>query len=246
MKRLCILLSGRPAAGAVIVMLAAALLFAPAVDAGKIVDHPDKLKFKELKYQPPKPEDFRHRLSCGVTAYLAENHEVPTFDLQIIVRAGSMYEPVEKAGLADMTGYLMRNGGIEGMTAQELDERIAFLAGDLSVRIGGSQGGVNLFCLSKDIDEALELLKGVIRYPTFDREALDRYRADILSNLEQRNNRTSAIEGREWQFLMYGDHPCTRPYRRTAQSINSITPEDLRAFHQKYFFPGNFIIAAAG
>jgi predicted Zn-dependent peptidase len=64
--------------------------------------------------------------------------------------------------------------------------------------------------------------------------------------MEQRNASTSDIEAREWQFLMYGDHPCTIPYRRTESSVNSITREDMIAFHKKYFFPKNFVLAASG
>jgi zinc protease len=251
MKNVSTLLSGRKLVSAaalavVAVAVAAALALPPAAVASDIVDHPDKLKFEELKYQPPKPADYRHRLKCGATAYVIENNTVPTLQLTILVRTGSMYEPVEKAGLADMTGYVMRNGGVQGMTAKDLDERIAFLAGDISVNISGSQGTVSLFCLSKDMDEGLALLKKVLRTPVFDQKVIDRYRADVLSEMEQRNASTSDIESREWQFLMYGDHPCTTPYRRTGQSVKSITREDLIAFHDKYFFPKNFILAVSG
>ena len=246
MRRLSLLPFGRSLALVTILVLAVLLVSASLALAGKIVDHPEKLKFKELKYQPPKPDDYRHTLKCGTAAYLAENPEVPTFELTILVRTGSMYEPVEKAGLADLTGYLMRNGGVEGMTAGELDERLASLAGEISVDIGGSRGTASLFCLSKDIDEGLELLRKVLRSPVFNQESIDRYRADVLSEMEQRNASTSDIESREWQFLMYGDHPCTIPYRRTEQSVNSITREDMIAFHKRYFFPQNFILAVSG
>ena len=246
MTRVSNLTFGRSVALVVMLAFVAVLVSSSIVMAGKIVDHPDKLKFKEMKFQPPKPDGYRHVLKCGATVYIAENAEVPTFDLTILIRSGSMYEPAAKAGLADMTGYLMRNGGVEGMTAQELDERIAFLAGEISVNIRGSRGQATLFCLSKDIDEGLDLLKKVLRTPVFDGEALDRYRVDVLSELEQRNASTSSIESREWQFLMYGDHPCTMPYRRTDQSVNAITRDDMIAFHKKYFFPKNFIFAVAG
>jgi zinc protease len=226
-----------------VVVVLAAFAVAPAAD---IVDHPDQLTYPKLDYQPPLPTGYRHKLDCGATAYVAENPEVPTLELTILVRTGSMYEPTEKAGLADMTGYLMRNGGVEGMTAKQLDERIAYLAGEVSVNIGSSQGTARLFCLSKDIDEGLDLLMKVLRQPVFSQEALDRYRSDVLSDLAQRNNSTAAIESREWDFLMYGDHPSTNEYRRTEQSVNAITRDDLIAFHEKYFFPGNFIFAVAG
>jgi zinc protease len=229
-------------------LLALALTFCvlPVMGADKIVDHPDKLTYDELKYQPPKPDAYRTTLKSGAVAYIAENRELPVFDLTVTIRTGAMYEPVEKAGLADMTGYLIRNGGVEGMTVKEIDERLAFLAGEISVRIDGAAGTADLFCLSKDIDEGLGLLAKILRYPVFDQAALDRYRTDVLSEMEQRNAETSDIETREWQFLMYGDHPSTNSYRRTEQSVKSITREDMVAFHKQYFFPKNFIFAVSG
>jgi zinc protease len=219
---------------------------AAATPAGDIVDHPDKLVFQPLDYKPPRPDAYRHTLKCGATAFVAEAHELPTFELSVLVRTGSIYEPREKAGLADIAGYLMRNGGVVGITAAELDDRLAYLAGEISVRIDEDRGTAALFCLSKDIDAGLDLFSKVLRNPVFDEQALDRYRADILSELAQRNSSTSEIESREWAFLVYGDHPRTTSLRRTGQSVNSITREDLAAFHKKYFFPKNFTIAASG
>jgi zinc protease len=236
----------RSAAVVTILVLGATIVPASFVLPDEIVDHPDMLEFEELKYQPPRPNAYRHTLKCGATAYVAQATELPTFELTVLVRSGSIYEPREKAGLADMSGYLMRNGGVEGMTAKELDERIALLAGVISVNVGETRGSARLFCLSKDIDEGLELLKKVLRTPVFDQEALDRYRADVLSEMEQRNASTRAIESREWEFLMYGDHPCTNRHRRTEQSVNSITREDLISFHEKHFFPKNCTLAASG
>jgi predicted Zn-dependent peptidase len=225
-----------------------ALVAAPVVaDASKaLVDHPEKLTYGKLDYRPPKPADYRHRLKSGATAYVAENHEVPTFQLTIHVGTGTLYEDPAKPGVADMTAHLMRNGGVEGMTPAEFDEALALLAGEVSVNIGTSKGTVQLFCLAKDADAALDLLKKMLRTPAFEQAALDRYRTDVLSELEQRNASTRAIEAREWQFLMFGDHPSSTRFRRTKASVESITREDLAAFHEKFFFPGNFTLAVAG
>lgn len=229
-----------------VTLVAVLLAWGAALSAGDIADHPDKLKFQELNYKPPRAADYRHTLKCGATAYVAENHELPTFELNLIVRTGSLYEPRDKAGLAQMTGYLMRNGGVEGLSAKDLDEQLAFLAGDISVRIEDSEGSARLFCLSKDIDAGLDLLAKVLRHPVFDQGALDRRRGDLLSEMEQRNASTQEIEQREWMFLLYGDHPSTNRLRATEQSVKSITREDMSAFHKKYFFPANFVMAVAG
>lgn len=246
MKRSSNTFFGRLAAPVAYLALALTFCVLPVMGADQIVDHPDKLTFNELNYQPPKPDAYRTTLKSGAVAYIAENRELPTFELTVLIRTGAMYEPVEKAGMADMAGYLMRNGGVKDMTVQQIDERLAFLAGEIDVRIDGASGTAGLFCLSKDIDEGLSLLAKVLRYPAFDQAALDRYRTDVLSEMEQRNSSTDGIESREWQFLMYGDHPCTNEARRTEQSVKSVTREDLVAFHQKYFFPKNFIFAVSG
>ena len=246
MSRSLTALLGRPLALMALLALAAAPANPAATQAGPIVDHPEKLKYEKLNYTPPKPGDYRHKLKSGATAYVAENPEVPTFQLTIYVRTGTLYEALEKAGVAGVTAHLMRNGGVEGMTAGEFDEQLALLAGELSVDIDESMGRVRLFCLAKDADAALELLKKMLRAPVFDQKVLDRYRTDVLSELEQRNASTRAIEAREWQFLMYGDHPSSTQYRRTEASVESISRDDLIAFHQTYFFPDNFIFAVAG
>jgi len=246
MKRSLIARSGRALAWMILVALAAFQAPAVAAPADPIVDHPEKLKFEPLRYTPPKPADFRHKLKNGATAYVAENREVPTFQLTILVRTGSIYEPVAKAGLSDMAAHVMRNGGVEGMTAAEFDERLALLAAEISVRVDDDQGAVRLFCLAKDADAALDLLKKMLRAPAFDQKVLERYRTDLLSEMEQRNASTGAIERREWQFLLYGDHPATTPYRSTKASVESVTRDDLIAFHRQYFFPGNFTFAVSG
>jgi zinc protease len=245
MNRTSLLSSSRQV---VIAWVLAAALAVPALllAADVIVDHPDKLTFEELKYQPPTPDTYRHTLKSGATAYVAESHDFSTFELTVLVRTGSMYEPPEKAGLADMTGYLMRNGGVDGMTAKQIDEKLAYLAGEISVNIDESRGTARLFCLAKDIDTGLDLLARILRTPAFDQQALDRYRADVLSEMRQRNASTEGIERREWAFLMYGDHPCTHRFRATEKSVNSITRDDLVAFHSEYFFPRNFIFAVSG
>ena len=167
--------SGRTLCAAV--LLASAIIAptpAAAATESRIVDHPDELTFEKLSYTPPKPGEYRHTLKSGALAFVAENHEVPTFQLTIYVHAGTLYEPVEKAGVSDMAAHLMRNGGVEGMSPAEFDEQLALLAGEITVDVGESMATVRLFCLSKDADAALDLLKKMLRTPSFDAKALDR------------------------------------------------------------------------
>ena len=73
------------------------------------------LNYKQLKY--PKlgdiemPEVERVTLANGMQLFLLEDHELPLISVSARIRAGSIYEPADKIGLAAITGAVMRTGG---------------------------------------------------------------------------------------------------------------------------------------
>ena len=207
--------------------------------------HPQDLVYPPLAYKVPPAEQFREVLSNGVVVYIAEDRELPTFDLTVRVRTGSAFEPPEKAGLAALMGEELRDGGTQSLTPEELDEKLDFLAARLFTGASDTQGTAGLSCLAKDVDEALALLIDVLRYPRFDQERLRQAKDRRIQNIKRRNDRTSTIESLEWDFLMYGENHFSTRYPGSA-SITSITREDLLAFHTRYFHPGNMIVAVAG
>lgn len=210
-----------------------------------IPTHPSGLKFETLDYTPPKRDQYRHVLPNGAVAYLVEDHDLPLINVSTIVRTGSYLEPVGKEGLASITGSQMRAGGTSSKTAEQFDEAADFLAASISSNIGGTQGSANLNCLAKDVDSGLGLLFEMLKTPGFQPDRLALAKSQILQQMERRNDNTDAIEDREWDRLMRGSsHFTTRP--STKSSVESITRDDMIAFHKKYYQPGAFIFAISG
>ncbi|HLA09027.1 MAG TPA: pitrilysin family protein [Pyrinomonadaceae bacterium] len=210
-----------------------------------IPSHPRELKYTTLNFTPPKREQYRHVLSNGVVAYLVEDHDLPLVNVVTGIRTGQYLDPAGKEGLAALMGSQMRAGGTTSKTAEEFDEAADFLAASINSTVGATQGTANLNLLSKDIDQGLALYFDMLRNPRFQEDRLTLAKSQLLQNMERRNDRTDAIEGREWSRLMYGaDHFASK--ETTKASIDSITREDLLAFHQKYVQPGGFILAISG
>ncbi len=221
----------------------AALTFAAETDA--IPSRPEQLKFPPLAYEPPKAGSFRVPLKSGPIAYVAEDRELPLVNISILVRTGQYLEPEDKIGLASMTGYLLARGGIQSKTAEELEERLAFLAAQLDSGIGDSQGRVGLNLLSKDLEEGLAILREVLTVPRFQQDKLDLAKHQSLQRMRERNDDSSSIEGREAAFLSFGEEFWANR-QSTEKTVTSITREDLQKFHQRWFVPGNFIVAVSG
>ncbi len=215
------------------------------LSAASIPDRPEKLSFPPLNYTPPKPQDYRVPLRSGPVAYVVPDRELPLVNLVVHVRAGTYLDPVGKEGLADLAGYLLARGGIQSKSAEELEERLAFLAAVLNSDVSGEKGSISLNLLSKDLDEGLSLLREVLTQPRMQQDKLDLARQQTLQSMKQRNDDSSSIEDREMDHLAFGESFWSNRHE-TQASVESITRDDLLAFHKRWFHPANFVVAVNG
>lgn len=213
--------------------------------AAAIPDRPEKLKFPALNYSPPDARQFRVALKAGPVAYVVPDRELPLVNVSILVRTGDYLDPVGKEGLAGLTGYLLARGGTASKKAEDLEERLAFLAANLNSAAGDTQGSVSLNLLSKDLDEGFAILREVLTAPRFQDDKLALRKQQSLQAMKQRNDDAAEIEQRERRFLAYGDNHYFNRHS-TQASLDAITRADLEGFHKRWFHPKNFVIAVNG
>ncbi len=225
--------------------LAVSLAAGRGAHAADIPDRPEKLTFPPLSYEPPNPADHRVELKTGPVAYVIESHELPLVNVVIYVRTGQYVEPAGKVGLSDLAGSLLVRGGAGGRTAEELEEHLDFLAAQMNSAVGETQGTVSLNLLSKDLDAGFAVLRDVLTTPRFQEDKLRLHKDQTLQAFKQRNDESTDIEARERDWLAYGrDFWAAR--QPVAAGIESITRDDLVAFHKRWYHPKQFVVAASG
>lgn len=210
-----------------------------------ILPRPEQLKYPPLTYEPPVAAKYREPLKSGPVAYVVPDKELPLVNISVYVRTGNYVQPPGKEGLTELTGYLLARGGTKSKTAEELEERLAFLAAQLNSGIGDNQGSVSLNLLSKDLDEGLGILRDVLTSPRFQENKIALRKQQLLQGMKQRNDESEAIEAREAGFLAHGEKFWANQYP-TAASVEGITRADMEEFHKKWIYPGNFIVAVNG
>jgi zinc protease len=228
-------------------VLALALVAALSIPAGAqpaadLLLHPSKLKAPPLQFQPPRAK--RLVAKNGMIVYLLEDHELPLVYLRMMVRTGAYLEPDDKLGLSDIAGSVMRTGGTQNMTGDQIDEELEFIAGAVESGIGEEAGSVSLNILKKDLDRGLAIFADVATRPVFDQKKIDLKKNQVIEGIRRRNDQPGEITRREWRRLVYSGHPSGRV--STMKTVKSITRDDLIAFHKKYFFPNNTILVASG
>lgn len=231
---------------ALAVLAVACLVAAASPAAGQAIpDHPDKLSFKPITFTPPSAKDHRVVLKNGMVVFIAEDKTLPLVSIGLTIGAGGYLEPPGKEGLAGFTGSQIRRGGTKSLTAEQLDERLDFLAAQVQTGIGDTTGSAGLNCLSDNLDEALRLFAEMLREPRFQEDRLALAKEQTLQEMKKRNDESPSIEGREWGVLMYGEKHFSNRFT-TEASVKSIERADLVAFHKSYFHPANMIAAVSG
>ncbi|MEM7228124.1 MAG: pitrilysin family protein [Planctomycetota bacterium] len=210
-----------------------------------VPNRPEELIFAELNFTPPTSGEYRYELPSGVPVYMAPSNEFPLVNITFSFKGGAYLVPDDKAGLNGMTGALMRSGGSASMSPAELDEEVAYLAANIATGSGGTTSSASLDALSSNLDEALAIFMDIVRNPRFDEDRKRILVEQTLEGMKQRNDAPGSIMNRDFTRLMYGEDSFQARVS-TESTITSITPQDMRDFHQRVFHPGNLIIGVSG
>lgn len=205
--------------------------------------------YKNLQYGKlndvtiPQPKEVK--LKNGIRLFLLEDHELPFIKMEARFVAGSAWEPAEKAGLAGITGMVMRTGGSLTMPGDQVDEELEKIAASVETGIGTLDGSAGLSTLKEHFDKVLAIYAGILRQPAFPPEKIELAKIEYKSSISRRNDQVNQIAQREYTQLIYG---ADSPYARDEEyaTIDAITRDDLIAFHQRYVQPKGMVMAVWG
>jgi predicted Zn-dependent peptidase/uncharacterized coiled-coil protein SlyX len=202
----------------------------------------EALEFSDIVLSPPEPT--RVELSNGIVLYLLEDHSLPLIDGVAYLDVGSLYEPEDKVGLADLTADVMRTGGAGGRSPDEIDEELEFLAASVEVSSSGLLTSVSFSSLVDNVEEVLEIFADVIMRPDFDEERLEVSRGQALEGVRRQNDQPMRIASREFFNRLAEGHPAS--FTPTEETLNAVTRRDLIDFHDRYFKPNITYMALSG
>jgi zinc protease len=232
-----------------ILLLAGASLWAQAPAAAPAKPVAAATSVKTLKFAPLKPvkipEVTQFTLPNGLRVYLLESRSLPVVSGFALVKTGNLFDPRDKAGLADMVGTVMRSGGTRTRTGDQLNEQLENIAASVETGIGETSGRVSFNALKENTDEVLAVFKDVMLNPEFRQDKLDLAKTQEKSGIARRNDDAAGITGREFSNILYGRNT---PYGWNIEyeTVDRISRADLLAFHQRFFFPKNTMLAVYG
>lgn len=187
----------------------------------------------------------REVLDNGLTLLVVERHNLPIVKVSVGIKAGSIAEPEEKAGLASLTASLLTEG-TKNRTARQISEEIEFVGGAVGASADDDYVTASLSVLKKDIDLGFDLLSDILRNPSFPDNELNKKRERIKGSLKAQEEDPGFVVSREFRKAVFGSHPYGRLIQGTPETLDAINRDDIVNFHSAYYVPNNSIMSVVG
>jgi predicted Zn-dependent peptidase len=192
-----------------------------------------------------KPTIHRSVLSNGIVVIAVENSAADIISSRLFIRAGSQWEPREKAGLSHLLSAVLTKG-TEHLSSFEIAERIESVGANLSADAASDYFLVSLKTVSADWPEILQLAAQILRSPSFPEAEVELEQHLALQDIRSQKEQPFNIAFEQLRQAMYQDHPYALSVLGTEATVSELSRTDLEQYHQTYFRPDNMVISIAG
>lgn len=193
----------------------------------------------------PKIEPKRVVLKNGITMLFVETHALPIVNISVAIKAGAIYDPPEKGGVASLTSALL-DEGTKNRSSKQIAEEIDFIGGKLSASGGEDFSSASLVVLKKDLKTGMDLLSDILLNPAFPDEELERKKKETIASIISEKDDPGAVVSKAFYKAVFPGHPYGIPVEGDEESVGKITRDDIVRFYQQYYKPNNAIIAVVG
>lgn len=181
----------------------------------------------------------------GLKAWLIRAPNLPMISVEVNFRAGSVFEPQGKEGIAHFTAALIDEGAGE-YDAKAFREELEKIGARFGASTDTQDLSINLTTLGEHKDRAFELMGLALNKPRFDADAVARMRDAMLADLRQGDEDPSTVAWRLFRPAVYGEHPYANSGEGSLATVSALGADDARRWHDATFTKVNARIAVVG
>lgn len=200
---------------------------------------------KKMQVNPPIDFDYPKpqvaALNNGATLLHYHNDATPKIDMTISFKARGYYDPEDKQGLYACMMRMLKEG-TSTYTAAELAHELE----SRGIVFAASPGAIIMSMVKEDLEKGLEILVDILNNATFEAKALEKIRTQMKARLQSFWDEPRSFTSQLVKEHIYKGHPYAKNLLGTENSLNAITPEDLKKIYKEFLTPQEATIAIVG
>ena len=187
-------------------------------------------------------------LSNGLKVVLAERHDAPVVNLQLMVDSGYAADAPDMPGVASLALRMLEEGTATRKSL-EIGEQLESLGATFGAGANLDGAFVSMNALKATLPQALGIYADLILHPAFPQNEFARLQQDRLAAIAREKADPSSLALRVLPALVYGaEHAYARPLTGsgTEGAVQRMTRADLARFHATWFKPNNATLLVVG
>ncbi len=187
----------------------------------------------------------RMTLQNGAVLLVSPQHQLPMLTIDIAFDAGARRDPRGEAGLASLTARCLTLG-TKTLTPEQFNQKVDFMGSSVSVGAGRDYAVASLTTLKKYEDQTLNLLAEALTEPRLDDKDILRKRGEQVAGIKSSLEDPGYVASVTFAKKLFDDGPYGNPIDGTVESVQKLTPADVRSFYKAHYKMGDAVIAVAG
>ena len=203
---------------------------------------------------PVDPDVVIGTLDNGLAYYLRHNDKPgKNLAVRLLVNVGSVDETDEESGIGHFIEHMLFNGTSDypgNSLGEALREIGVELGPDINAHVGHDE---TVYQIAVHLDAAhkaplvFHALSQMARAATFEADEVESERGIVLDEMRFRRETVNGFISSEFDRVYTQGTPYEgRDPAGTIDTVNSMTPEMLRAFYEKWYVPSNLAVVAVG
>ena len=192
------------------------------------------------------PQIEQWKTANGVKILFVAAPELAMLDVAITFDAGSGRD-AKLSGLSQLTHSLL-NTGTGTLDADAIAEQFEDVGAQYGASVNLDRSSVALRSLTDEalLGPALKTLIDVLTQPSFPEKDFLRLKNQALIAIKDSGQRPADIASRAFYKAIYGQHPYANPTLGFKETIEAISLDDVKNFHQQYLVAENALITIVG
>lgn len=198
---------------------------------------------EEIDFHLPRIEKFK--LSNGLKILFVEKNNLPIIQFNLVLNAGSKFDPGEKNGLAQLTSMLV-DEGTKTKNALEIDDEFETLGTVFNIAIDHDSIYLSMLSLMENLDESLTLFTEILTEPAFNDSDFEREHRKLSTQILQLKDQPSYIADSIFERVIFDRSPYAFPVMGTEITTNNIINKDVIEYYNSKFTPDDACLVVVG
>jgi zinc protease len=210
----------------------------------------DRKKLPDTK-NPPEPKFVsftKKTLSNGLKVVLAERHNIPVVNFNLVIDAGFSADQFATPGTANLLGGLL-DEGTKTRNSLQISDELQNLGANLYSSASLDYSNITLSALKMNLDKSLEIFTDILLNPSFPQSDFDRLKKTQLAGIKQEKSSPRTIAMRVFPKIVFGEnHAYGNSFTGsgTEETVEKMSREDMMKFYNTWYKPNNSTLVIVG